>query len=52
MVKEKKSILAWFLSWKYCSTNYRVTIEPSISSLTHEMYIPRCERVCWKSHID
>jgi len=39
--------------WTYCSIRYRAAIDlPLMSSPMHEMYIPQCEGVCWKSHID
>jgi len=29
------------ISWTFCSTRYQATNTPSISSPTHEMYIPQ-----------
>jgi len=36
----------------FCSTRYWAFNGSTVSRLTHEIYIPRREGACWKSHID
>jgi len=43
-----ESIITRFFGHSFSPANNR----PLISKPTHKMYIPRCERVCWKYNID